>query len=119
MIFEGLDAVQYLNGHGSVRDGALVDLAIRGISSSPTIELIFEVPTKAGPRVLKLELRDVLEFSYSYLSENPPVVIEFVKCLATEAGDFYLSLDPYDEREAFISEKDNEFFRSRIAKLTV
>lgn len=36
----------------------------------------------------------------------------------TEEGDFYLSLDPYDEREAFVSDKDNEFFRSKLVKLT-
>jgi hypothetical protein len=118
MDIQGLDVVKYLNGHNTVRDGTLVSLFVRDIVTEPVVELVFEVPSKESIRTVKLELRDVQEFDYGYTKENPPNVIEFVKCLMTETGDFYLSLDPYDERESFISDKDNDYFRSTFVKLT-
>lgn len=119
MELDGSAAVEYLNGHNTVRDGALVSLSVRHIVTAPVIELIFEIPHKAGLRIVKLELQDIKEFDYFYTKENPPGVIQLVKCLMTDAGDFYLSLDPYDERETFVSEKDSDFFRSGIVRLTV
>ena len=110
MEITGSDVVVYLNGHETVRDGTLVSLHVRHIGTEPIITLIFEISHTVGVRVVELELRDIQEFEYSYNRESPPIVIEFLKCLMTESGDFYLSLDPYDEREAFISDKDNDFF---------
>jgi hypothetical protein len=115
---EGLDVVKYLCGHNSVRDGTLVSLSVQGIGAEPIITLVFEIPRETQVRVVKLELRDVQEFDYGFTKENPPSVIALVKCLMTDTGDFYLALDPYDENEAFVSDKDNEFFRSKIVKLT-
>jgi hypothetical protein len=119
MELEGVDAVKYLRGPDTVRDGALVNFSIQKINEQPFIELVFEKPVDHGLGIVKLELRDVQEFSYAYTIENPPDVIEFVKCLMTDEGEFYLSLDPYDEREDFVSEKDNDFFRSKSVLLTV
>jgi hypothetical protein len=66
-----------------------------------------------------LELRDVQEFDYRYDARDSGFGIEFMKCLMTGDGEFYLSLDPYDERETVISKKDNDFFRSRFVTLTI
>jgi hypothetical protein len=119
MELEGSDVVDYLSGYGSVRDGSLVSLSIQQISKAPIIKLVFKVPQiEGGIRVVTLELREVQEFDYGFSKENPPDIIEFVKCIMTDTGEFFLSLDPYDERESFISEKDNEFFRSKFVKLT-
>ena len=54
-----------------------------------------------------------------FTSEYTPQQIEFVKCLWTEDGYFYLSLDPWMENEAFISEQDNDWFKSKSIKVTV
>jgi hypothetical protein len=116
MELEGYKAVEYLRGPDTVRDGSLVDLSIHQLATEPVIELTFEVPHKVGTRIVKLELRAVREFEYGY--EGFPEVIEMMKCLMTDEGDFFISLDPYDEREDFISDKDNQFFRSRFVKLT-
>ncbi|HTP76621.1 MAG TPA: hypothetical protein VMJ73_06535 [Rhizomicrobium sp.] len=118
MELEGLNVVKYLNGHDTVRDGSLVSLSIRPVSSDPIIELLFEVPHNAGVRIVKLELRDIQEFNYGFATRYSHDVIEFLKCIMTDAGDFYLSLDPYDERAANVSESDNDFFRSKFVKLT-
>lgn len=118
MELEGLDVVKYLCGPDTVRDGTLVSFFVKGVAREPVVELIFDVPHKAGNRTVKLELRDVQEFDYGYTKENPPDVIAFVKCLMTDTGNFYLSLDPYDENDAFISDRDNDYFRSGFVKLT-
>jgi hypothetical protein len=117
MEIKGKEVVRYLNGPNSVRDGSLVNLTVQNVNIEPVVELTFEIPGEAEVRVVELELRDILEFDYSYLKENPLDVIQFVKCLWTDMGDFYLSLDPYSEHEPFISDKDNEVFRSRFVKL--
>jgi hypothetical protein len=117
MEFKDKEVVKYLNGPNSVRDGSLVNLSIRNANADPIIELTFEMSREAKVRVVKLELRDIVEFDYSYLKENPPGIIQFIKCLWTDMGDFYLSLDPYSEHEAFISDRDSETFRSRFVKL--
>src|SRR5258707_2114944 len=110
MELEGVDAVNYLNGKGTVRDGKLLHLSVQNIVTEPTIELVFEVPGNGATRTVKLELRGTQEFNYGY-SKDGEHVIELVKCLVTEVGEFYMSLDPYDERELFVSDQDNDLFR--------
>lgn len=119
MELEGSDVVKFLNGPNTIRDGALVRFLVQGLNTGPVIELFFEIRQPARSQNVKLELREIQEFDFSYSKDNSPEVIEFVKCLFTEQGEFYLSLDPYDEREAFASDDDNEVFRSRFVKLTV
>jgi hypothetical protein len=41
-----------------------------------------------------------------------------VKCLWTDDGYFYLSLDPWKEDEAFVPEQDNDWFKSKSVTLT-
>ncbi len=117
MKLQGLDVVSYLNGPDTVRDGSLVSLSVERIATEPVIELTFEVRRRSVTSVVKVELRDIQEFDFSYAKDNPPVVIEFMKCLMTDGGDFYLSLDPYNEHEVSISEKDNDFFRAGTVTL--
>ena len=118
MNLDGSEVVHFLNGPETVRDGTLVSISIQDIDETPIIELVFKRRFDPCPRV-KLELGGVKEFDYRYTADNRPFGIEFVKCLMTEDGDFYISLDPYDEHEAFISEKDNDFFRSKFVRLVI
>jgi hypothetical protein len=115
MGLEGLDAVRYLNGPNTVRDGILTDLSVHYVAGDPVVELTFEVQRKSRVTLVMLELRAVQEFDYGFTRDNPPRQIPLVKCLMTEAGDFYLALDPYDEREDFPSERDNESFAPRFS----
>ncbi|MGH7022934.1 MAG: hypothetical protein ACREEB_04985 [Caulobacteraceae bacterium] len=116
MQIEGPEVVKYLSGRNTVRDGRLVSFAVQDMVTKPVVKLVFEVSKQGSIRTVKLELRDVLEFSYSYTSIDAPF-IECLKCLWTDEGDFYLSLDPYDERERFISDQDNDCFRSKSVNL--
>jgi len=118
MELEGLDVVKFLNGPETARDGSLVSLSVERLATEPVIELTFEVRRQSAVQFVKIELQDVREFDYAYSKEDSPLVIEFLKCIMTDDGEFYLSLDPYDEREDFVSEDDNDFFRSGRVKLT-
>ena len=116
---QGVDAVDYLRGPNSPRDGSLVSMSIEQPSTAPTIKLTFQIPRcEGGFRSVEVTLTEVEEYEYSFSNSDPHTYLEEFKCLMTETGDFYISLDPYDEREAFISDKDNHYFRSRAVKLT-
>jgi hypothetical protein len=121
MQLEGSEVVSYLNGPNTVRDGSLVSISIWNLDDEPIIRLALALRKNQGPpaRVVTLELQKIQEFTYRYIASNASSVIAFLKCLTTENGDFYLSLDPYDEHELRASDKDNDIFRAKIAKLTI
>jgi hypothetical protein len=118
MELEGDAAITFLAGPGTVRDGVLKSLHVRDFAENPTIELVFDLPDRGMARTVKLELSGIREFAYHYSGDSEHV-IELVKCLVTDRGEYYISLDPYDERELFVSENDNDFFKSTAIKLTV
>ena len=117
MQLTGADVVKYLTGHKTVRDGSLVNFNVRDVHENAVVDLEFEVPHGDDIRRVKLELREIQEFNYGYSIEHSAVV-EFLKCLTTETGDFYLSLDPYEEWDPLPSDKDNDYFSAKSVTLT-
>jgi hypothetical protein len=114
------EAVGFLSGPNSVRDGNLVGLSIRAGEHEwePIVTLMFNVPRGIEGNLYVLELSGAVEFDYEFSSENTLQQIAMVKCLWADE-QFYLSLDPWKESEAFISQQDHDCFRSKCAKLTV
>jgi len=121
MRFVDKDVAHFLNGANSVRDGKLVSLSIQDgkTESERHITLIFHVPRGTEGDVYNLQLGGDLQFDYAFSSEYVWSQIEMVKCLWTDDSVFYLSLDPWDERERFISQDDNDWFRSKSTTLNV
>jgi hypothetical protein len=113
------EAVAFLRGVNSVRDGRLIALSIQEIDWLPAIDLVFDVPRGEQGNRYTLSLTGVEHFDYQFSSDNTPHEIAFVKCLWTEDERFYLSLDPWKESEAFVSEQDNDCFKARSVTLTV
>jgi hypothetical protein len=110
------DAVAFLWGENTVRDGYIVSLSIREVDWEPVVTLVFRTSTE---KIYNLELSRSVTFDYNFSSEYTPYQIGFVKCIWTEDDYFYLSLDPWLEREAFVSEQDTDWFKSKSVKLTV
>lgn len=119
MQLEDQDAVKFLSGVNSVRDGYLVSLSVRQVGLQPVVNLTFHVPRGTAGNLYDLELSGIAEYGYHFTSDHTPHQIEMVKCLWTDDGYFYLSLDPWNEAERFISDRDNDRFKSKAAKLTV
>jgi hypothetical protein len=119
MQLEDQDVVAFLYGENTVRDGYLRSLSIHEIDYQPAVELIFHVPRSTVGNVYKLTMSGFKDFDYCFSLDEALCQIPFVKCLWTEDGYFYLSLDPWKEDERFISEKDNDCFLARVAKLIV
>jgi hypothetical protein len=119
MRLEDQDAVKFLAGENSVRDGYLVSFSIRDVEWQSVVNLVFHVPRGTAGNLYRLELRGDVEFGYYFSSEYASEQIPMVKCLWTDDGHFYLSLDPWKESEAFISEQDNDCFKSKSVTLTV
>ena len=114
------DVVDFLSGPNTVRDGTLVGLVLTQGENEwdPVLHLTFDVPLGSQGNTYVLTLRGNLSFDYDFSSESTLEQIAFVKCLWIE-GQFHLSLDPWMESERFVSEQDNDYFRSRSASLTV
>lgn len=110
------DAVEFLSGENTVRDGYIVSLSIREVDWQSVVNLGFRTSNEI---VYHLELSGSVTFDYNFTSEHTPQQIEMVKCLWTYDGYFYLSLDPWKESEAFVSEQDTDWFKSRSVTLTV
>jgi hypothetical protein len=83
------------------------------------LQIMFDVPSGAYGNRYDLTLWGNLLFNYDFSSEYTLQEIAFVKCLWTEEGKFYLSLDPWKESERFASERDNNCFRSNSVSLAV
>ena len=121
MQLEGQDVVHFLRGVNSVRDGKLVGQSVLAGDAEwdPIIQLSFSVPHGAHGDLYVLTLNGAAKFDYNFTSEHSLEEIAFVKCLVTPDGHFYISLDHWKEDEDFISEQDNDCFKSNSVKLTV
>ena len=118
MRLEGPDAVEFLRGVNGVRDGRLTALSLREANWKYFVSLTFDVPLGTEGTLYRLDLGEMLHFDYQFSIDSTPQEIAFVKCLWTDEG-FYLSLDPWQESEAFVSYQDNDCFRSRFVTLTI
>jgi hypothetical protein len=117
----GRDVVDFLSGENSVRDGRLIGLSLRRGQNEweVTLHLTFDVPHGTRGSNYELVLWENLSFDYEFCSMHTLQQIAFVKCLWTDEGSFYLSLDPWMESEHLPSERDNDCFRSGSVSLAV
>jgi hypothetical protein len=115
------EVVDFLNSENTVRDGRLVGLAYdQGEEEwEVVVHLTFQVPTGTRGNSYRLSLAGNPRFSYEFSSECALEQIAFVKCIWTDEGKFYLSLDPWKESESFISDKDSGCFTSDRVTLSV
>jgi len=121
MQLENQDAVSFLKGVNSVRDGNIVSLSIL-IGETEwdyVVQLVFNVPNGTEGNVYTITLSGDVKFDYCFTNEHSPQQIAMVKCLWTDDAGFYLSLDPWKESEEFISEQDNDCFQALSVKLSV
>lgn len=121
MQLSGKDVADFLIGANSVRDGRLIGLSLsQGENEWDAIlQLTFDVPTGTQGDKYDLTLWGELSFDYEFSSENTLQEIAFAKCLWLDGETFYLSLDPWKESERFVSEQDNDCFRSKLVTLKV
>ena len=115
------DAVDFLSGANTVRDGRLVGLTLASgeIDWDVVLTLTFDVPRGRDGNHYELSLWGDLNFEYEFSSKRMLSQIEFMKCLWADDATFYLSLDPWKESERVPSEKDGSCFRSKSASLMV
>lgn len=121
MQLEGQDVVHFLTGVNSVRDGKIVGLSVLAGDAEPNlvIQLTFYVPRGANGDIYTLALSGDVTFGYNFSSEFSFEDISFFKCLMTTDQYFYISLDPWKEDENFVSEQDNDWFKSKSVELAV
>jgi hypothetical protein len=104
--------------HLDIRDSKLVSLNARRFEDNTVIELVFDLYLRKPARIVTVTLQGVKEWVFNYVSEGTPYYVEMEKCCWTEEDDFYLSLDPFDERDPIPSEKDNDCIRSSSVEMT-
>ncbi len=121
MQLQDREVVDFLNSGNSVRDGRLIGLALdQGEEEwEVVVHITFEVPRGVRGDIYRLSLSGNPIFSYDFTSDSALDQIAFVKCLWTDEGCFYLSLDPWKESERSVSDQDCECFKSDRVLLTV
>ncbi len=119
MQFEDDAVVGVLGGVETIRDGYLESVIAREIEYRLVVELGFYVPRSTLGNYYALRLDDVQDIDYSFTLSNTASQLAFVKCIWTQEAQFYLSLDPWLESEAFASDKDADYFTARHARLVV
>jgi hypothetical protein len=114
------EAVDFLSGNDTVRDGYLIGLALaQGENEWDVVLHLTFMTRKSHDARYTLTLTGGVSFDYDFSNETVLSQIAFVKCLWTEDGAFYLSLDPWKESERFVCDQDADWFRSKSALLTV
>jgi hypothetical protein len=113
----GSDVAKYLSGRNSLRDGYLERLHIEAVAGQPVITLRFRMRPDKDVEWVEIVLSDVKEVSFSHTSAYTFGELPFVTCFWTIDGEFYLSLDPYEEGIS-PSEADNDVFRAGNVQLT-
>lgn len=114
------NAVDFLSGEDTVRDGYLISLCLtQGENVWDTILHLSFITREGHDAQYDLTLSGEVSFDYAFSSEFTLSQIAFVKCLWTGDNVFYLSLNPWRETERFISDRDEAWFRARSAVLNV
>jgi len=97
---------------------ALLDAKMIGMifSTEPSgnfaVQLDFEPRKGSYKEKLRLEFHDIKEFAFYYDDTSAFYYLERYKLFPTADGDYYLSMDPYDE-EKDLSEEDQGVIRAK------
>lgn len=120
MIISDEAAIVLLNGPETVRDDLLVRVEFTEPSSDDAAVVTMEFISGAGRtrRDVTLVFRGVSEFGFYYEKYRSRDIAMF-KCLKTDDGDFYVSLDPYDEHETRPNHQDGDVVRARHIDLQI
>jgi hypothetical protein len=120
MIISDEAAIALLNGPETVRDDLLVRVEFTEPSSDDSAVVTMEFISGAGRarRGVTLVFRGVSKFGFYYEKGRPREIAMF-KCLKTRDGDYYVSLDPYDEHETGPNKKDGDVVRAKHIDLKI
>jgi hypothetical protein len=120
MIISDEAAIALLNGPETVRDDLLVRVEFIEPSSDDSAVVTMEFISGAGRarRGVTLVFRGVSEFGFYYEKDRPRDIAMF-KCLKTDDGDYYVSLDPYDEHETGPNQQDGDVVRAKHIDLQI
>jgi hypothetical protein len=110
-IGSGMNLIEDLYHNNALLDARIHRINMFEDSSDVVVQLEMTPREGSFPTKLLLELRKVKEYYFCY--EQPTIFydVERYKLFQTEEGDFYLSIDPFDEDKS-ISKEDNGVIRA-------
>ncbi|TGO02661.1 hypothetical protein PN36_21300 [Candidatus Thiomargarita nelsonii] len=109
----GSTLIKELKGNNALLDAKMTGM---NFSTEPSgrfaVQLDFEPRQGSYKEKLRLEFREIKEFAFYYDETTAFYYLERYKLFPTADGDYYLSMDPYDEEER-LSEEDQGIIRAK------
>jgi len=109
----GSALIKELKGNNALLDAKMIGM---NFSTDPSdhfaVQLDFEPRQGSYKEKLRLEFRDIKEFAFYYDDTTAFYYLECYKLFPTADGDYYLSMEPYDEEEK-LSEEDQGIIRAK------
>jgi hypothetical protein len=108
-----LALIKALKENNALLDAKMIDMNFSTENTgNAMVQLDFEPRQGSYKEKLRLEFRGIKEFTFYYDETTAFYYVERYKLFHTADGDYYLSMDPYDEEEN-ISEEDQGIVRAK------
>jgi hypothetical protein len=107
----GSALIKELKGNNALLDAKMIGMNF-STDPSDAVQLDFEPRQGSYKEKLRLEFREIKEFAFYYDDTSTFYYLERYKLFPTADGDYYLSMDPYDEEE-MLSEEDQGIIRAK------
>lgn len=108
-----LALIKALKENNALLDAKMIDMNFSTEDNGNAIvQLDFEPRPGSYKEKLRLEFRGIKEFAFYYDETIAFYYLERYKLFPTNDGDYYLSMDPYDEEEN-ISQEDQGIIRAK------
>ncbi len=119
VIAKNEDVISKLTGNETLLDGEVKGLSIFLEDDDLVITVDVKIRRKKSKfKSIKIKFLEVEEYSFYYVASIFFYNIERVKLFSLERGNFYLSLDPYDDKQE-MDERDQDFIISKRLELIV
>lgn len=107
----GSSLIHELDQNNALLDGRVLSINLYADNSSVTLQLDIQPRAGSLSGMLRLVFENIKEFYFNYEDKVTFFNIKRYKLFQIKEGDYYLSIDPFDEAHT-VSENDNGVIRA-------
>ncbi|RKG81651.1 hypothetical protein D7V88_26110 [Corallococcus terminator] len=111
--FEGAQAFDEIAKRWALHDGRIHSIVVsRAEGAEVAVEIDCRPRHESAVGQLRLRFEGVVRFDFAWSEENDFYVVSGYKAVVRPSG-FYLSLDPYDDRDTAVDARDGSVVEAR------